>query len=281
MKFAVLIYPTDIGIDITEAGKAVEDRGFDAMFVPEHTHIPASRRTPWPGGDVLPDYYSHTMDPFVALAAVAATTTRLLLGTGVSLVAERDPITTAKAVASVDLLSGGRFLFGVGAGWNREEMQNHGTDPRQRMKIMAERVHAMRAIWTQDEASYHGSYVDFDRIWSWPKPVRKPHPPVLVGGTGPTALDRVLDFGDEWMPNRIGEDLASFAQRITELRNRAGDMGRDYIPVTVFGTAPNRDAVKRYSEVGVDRCLFRVPDQDRDEFMRQLDSLAQIVDTWC
>lgn len=277
MKIGVLIYLIDRGMAVAEAGRAVEDRGFESLFVSEHTHIPASRLTPWPGGDVLPDYYSRTMDPFVALSGLAVATERLLLGTGVCLVPERDPIVTAKAVASLDLLSGGRFLFGVGAGWNREEMQNHGTDPRRRMKILTERVHAMRAIWTQDEASYHGQYTEFDKIWSWPKPVQNPHPPVLVGGTGPTALERVLDFGDEWMPNQRGDDYRGLGERITELRERAADMGRGRIPVTMFGAPVDGEAVRRFSDIGVDRCIFRVPGTDRDELLTGLDTAARQI----
>lgn len=277
MRFAVLVYPTERGADIVEVGRAVEHRGFESMFVPEHTHIPASRTSPWPGGPEMPDCYSRLLDPFVALAAVAVTTDQLKLGTGVCLVAERDPIISAKEVASLDVLSGGRFLFGVGAGWNREEMQNHGTDPARRTRVMEERVQAMRAIWTQDEASYHGRHVHFDRIWSWPKPVQQPSPPVLVGGTGPTVLDRVLAFGDEWMPNRIGDDLEVFGRRIQELRERARDAHRGRIPVTVFGAPPDGDMIARYEEMGVDRCLFRLAGQGREDVLRELDFLAALV----
>ena len=184
-----------------EVARLVEDHGHAAIYFAEHTHIPASRETPYTGGGELPRKYAHTYDLFVTMTAAAAATSRLRVGSGICLVVERDPITTAKEVASVDHLSGGRLEFGVGAGWNREEMANHGTDPRTRMGLLAERVEAMKAIWTQDEASYHGRFVDFDRIWSWPKPAQKPHPPVLVGGNGPTVLDRVLAFGDVWFPN--------------------------------------------------------------------------------
>ncbi len=276
MKFGVLIYPTDAGVDLVAAGRAVEERGFESVFVPEHTHIPASRTTPWPGGDALPDYYARLLDPFIALTAIAVTTSRLRLGTGVCLVPEHDPIITAKAVASLDFLSGGRVLFGVGAGWNREEMVNHGTDPRRRMRVMAERVQAMRAIWTQEEASYQGDHVSFERIWSWPKPSQQPHPPILVGGTGPTAVDRVLDFGDEWMPNRMG-GVDELRHRMAELADRARERGRDPIPVTVFGVPPDRDLVMRYKEIGVGRCIFRAPSADSDAFLRQLDSISEMI----
>src|SRR3954451_7252040 len=233
LEFGLAIFPTDYSIDPVALGRLAEERGFESLWFPEHTHIPVSRDTPYPAGGELPKQYWHTHDPFVALAAVAAATERLKLGTGICLVVERDPITTAKEVASLDRLSGGRFLFGVGAGWNREEMRNHGTDPRTRFTLMRESVEAMKAIWTQDEAEYHGRLVDFDPIWSWPKPVQRPHPPVLVGGNGEKVLDRVLAFGDEWMPNRIGDE-GKFLARVAELQERARTTGRD-IPVTFSG----------------------------------------------
>ena len=202
MRFGIAVFPAEYAADPATIGRLVEERRFESLFFPEHTHIPVSRRTPYPPGGELPREYSRTYDPFVALAAAAASTRELLLATGICLVIERDPIITAKEVASLDRLSGGRFLFGVGAGWNIEEMENHGTDPRRRFSLMRERIEAMKAIWTQDEASYHGEQVDFDPIWCWPKPIQEPHPPVLVGGNGERVLDRVVAFGDEWMPNR-------------------------------------------------------------------------------
>jgi probable F420-dependent oxidoreductase len=199
--------------------RLVEERGQRSLFFTDHTHVPASRETPYPGGGDLPRNYSHTYDLFVALTAAVAATSTLRVGSGICLVTERDPIITAKAVASLDHLSGGRFEFGVGAGWDREELRNHGTDPRTRMRLMAERIDAMKAIWTQEEASYQGEFVEFERIWSWPKPAQCPHPPVLVGGNGPTVLDRVLAFGDVWLPNysRGGDIL----ERAKELGGRA------------------------------------------------------------
>ena len=235
MHIGVCIFATEYAIRIDELARETEQRGFESLWVPEHTHIPTSRRSPFAGGQPLPEEYKHTLDPFVALMAAAAATNELKLGTGICLVIERDPITTAKEVASLDQLSGGRFLFGVGAGWNREEMENHGTDPRRRFSLMRERIEAMKAIWTEDEAEYHGEHVDFDPIWSWPKPHQRPHPPVLVGGNGPKVLDRVLAFGDEWMPNR----LDGFANRVQELQRRAEEAGRDRIPVTFSGAKPD------------------------------------------
>src|SRR3989454_4075904 len=247
------MFPADYAIDPVTLGKAVEERGFDSLFFPEHTHIPTSRRSPWPGGAELPREYYHTHDLFVALAAVAATTEKLLLGTGICLVVERDPIILAKEVASLDRLSGGRLIFGVGGGWNREEMENHGTDPRTRFPLMRERILAMKEIWAKDEAEYHGKYVDFDPIWSWPKPVQKPHPPILVGGNGPKVLDRVLAFGDEWMPNRIGDEEKFFA-RIADLQERARTAGRDPIPVTFSGAPLKPDVIEQLANANVHRC---------------------------
>jgi probable F420-dependent oxidoreductase len=206
MKFGLGIFPTEDGPAPGDIARIAEERGFESLFFPEHTHIPASRETEFPGGRELPAMYSHSYDPFVALTAAAAATEQLRIGTGVCLVIERDPIITAKEVATLDVLSQGRFLFGVGAGWNEEEMRDHGTDPARRFKVMRERVEAIKAIWTEEEASYEGEFVNFERIWCWPKPVQQPHPPVLVGGTGAQVLDRVLRFGDEWMPNRLSDE---------------------------------------------------------------------------
>src|SRR5947209_4219759 len=232
MKFGVAIFASEDVQPPAELAKMAEERGFESLLFPEHTHIPASRETPYPAGGELPPEYSRTYDPFVALTAAAAASSRLRVGTGICLVIERDPIITAKEVASLDRLSDGRFLFGVGAGWNVEEMRNHGTDASRRFGIMRERIEAMKAIWAEDEASYSGRYVQFERIWCWPKPVQQPHPPVLVGGNGAGVLDRILAFGDEWMPNRV-KDEAIFP-RLEELANRAQEAGRR-IPVTISG----------------------------------------------
>jgi probable F420-dependent oxidoreductase len=272
VRFGLTIFPTDYGIPPAELGRAAEAAGFEALLFAEHTHIPASRDTPRPGGGELPKRYWHTIDPFVALTAVATVTETLRIGTGICLVVERDPIVTAKEVASVDLLSAGRFEFGVGAGWNREEMRNHGTDPDTRFALMRERIEAMKAIWADDEASYHGRYVNFDRIWSWPKPVQKPHPPVLVGGTGPKALDRVLRYGDVWMPNRVA-DPADLGPRIAELRERAGR----HVPVTYFGAEPDDGFVEQLAAAGVDRTLLQLPDAGADEVLALVERYAELA----
>jgi probable F420-dependent oxidoreductase len=262
VKFGVMMFPTDYSLPVTELGRAAEDLGFESLFVPEHTHIPTSRRSPWPGGAELPKEYSHTLDPFVALGAVAAVTNNLKLGTGICLVIERDPITLAKEVASLDHLSGGRVLFGIGGGWNLEEMENHGTRPAVRWKILRERILAMKEIWTKDEAEFHGQYVDFDPIWSWPKPVQQPHPPIIVGGNGPRTLERVLEYGDEWMP--IGGRGADIGERIQELQRLAVEAGRGPVPITIFGVRPDPAVIEHYREIGVTRCVFGLPPADAD-----------------
>jgi probable F420-dependent oxidoreductase len=252
MEFGVGYFPTHDGIGPGEVARKLEERGQDALFFAEHTHIPASRETPWPGGATLPRKYARTYDLFVALTAAAAATSRLRIGSGICLVVERDPIVTAKEVASVDHLSGGRFEFGVGAGWNREEMVNHGTDPRTRMALMGERIQAMQAIWTQDEASFTGEHVSFERLWSWPKPAQKPWPPVLIGGGGPTVLDRVLTYGDGWFPQWHDRDVLG---RIAELGSRADR----HLQVQVLAVPPDPKALEQLDAAGVHRASAWLP----------------------
>jgi len=198
--FGITMFPTDYSIQPVELARAVEERGFDSLFFPEHTHIPTSRKTPFPGGGELPKHYSHTHDPFVAFGACAAVTKRIRLGTGICLVIQRDPITLAKEIASVDSLSNGRFVLGIGAGWNREEMSNHGADYANRWRLVREKVLAMKAIWTQDEAEFHGKFVDFDPIWSYPKPAQRGGPPVWIGANSKWVFDRIAEYADGWMP---------------------------------------------------------------------------------
>jgi probable F420-dependent oxidoreductase len=240
-----------------------EERGFSALFFAEHTHIPASRESKWPGGGQLPQKYWHSYDLFVALTAAAEATSRLRVGSGICLVVERDPIITAKEVASVDSLSGGRLEFGVGAGWNREEMSNHGTDPRTRMKLLQERVEAMKAIWTQEEASYSGQFVEFERIWCEPKPAQRPHPPILVGGSGAGVIDRVLAFGDSWFPNY--RDLKE--ERVEELRSRA----ERPVYVDVIGMPPKAEAIERCAALRVRRASLWLPTGGRSTVERNLE----------
>ena len=213
MLHGLSIFATDFAIRPDELARLVEERGFESLWMPEHTHIPASRRTAWPGGGELPKEYWHTYDPFVALTAAAMATTRLKLAMGICLVIERDPIIMAKEVASVDRLSNGRFIFGIGGGWNVEEMENHGTNFRRRWRLLRERILAMKEIWTKEEAEFHGEYVNFDKIWCHPKPVQKPHPPIIMGGNGPTTLDRVVELCDGWIPSRDVEPRAPVYRR--------------------------------------------------------------------
>lgn len=226
MHLGVAMFPTDYAIRPDDLARELQTRGFESLWVPEHTHIPASRRSPWPGGAALPREYWHTYDPFVALAMAAAATTSLKLATGICLVIERDPIITAKEVASLDHLSGGRFIFGIGGGWNAEEMEHHGTPFKARWRVLRERILAMKELWTKEEAEFHGEVVRVDKSWSWPKPAQKPHPPILMGGDGPTTLDRVVEFCDGWMPigARAGSALLG---KIATLRERWAQAGRD------------------------------------------------------
>ena len=274
MDTGVAMFPTHDAIGPGDLAALVEERGHRSLYFPEHTHIPASRETPNPAGGELPRRYSHTLDLFVAMTAAVAATRSLRVGSGICLVIERDPIVTAKAVASVDHLSGGRVDFGVGAGWNREEMANHGTDPKRRFSVMRERVEAMKAIWTETEASYHGEHVSFERIWSWPKPAQRPHPPVIVGGNGPKVIDRVLGYGDAWAPqHRHG----NAAERIPELRRRAEEEGRGRIPVIIFGVPAKADVLAQYEESGADRVVHWLPPAQRGPVEQQLERFEAAV----
>jgi probable F420-dependent oxidoreductase len=278
MDIGAFIFPTEYSIRIDELARALEERGFESLFVTEHTHIPASRRTPWPGGGPLPKEYAHTLDPFVGLTAAAAATSRLRVGTGICLVIEHDPIVLAKVVASLDLLSNGRVLLGVGAGWNAEEMENHGTAFPTRFRVMHERVLAMKAIWSEEEAEFHGEFVRFDRIWSYPKPVQRPHPPVLLGGEGRHTLRRVVEFCDGWFPRgRAGVDVV--LAQLAELRAEAQRAGRDpkTISVSVFGGKADAPTVERYREAGIDRVVVPLPSEGRERVLPLLDQHAALL----
>ncbi|MGD9932634.1 MAG: LLM class F420-dependent oxidoreductase [Dehalococcoidia bacterium] len=279
MKFGIAMFPTDYAIPAHELARACEDLGFESLFFPEHTHIPTSRKSPWGGGAELPEQYWHTLDPFVAMAAAVVVTKDLKVGPGICLVVERDPITLAKEVASVDHLSGGRVLFGIGGGWNYEEMENHGTKPSLRWKIMKDRVQAMKAIWTQDEAEYHGDFVNFDPMWSWPKPVQKPYPPILIGGDGPRTLDRVIDYGDGWMPI-YGRNQSDFGEKIATLQSRAKDAGRDHVEVSVFGAIPSAEVVEQLAGQGVDRAIFVLPPVEAADALPRLKRYAEVKDAF-
>jgi probable F420-dependent oxidoreductase len=278
MQLGIFAPTTDYAAPAHLLAKASEERGFESFWVPEHTHIPVSRSSPFPGGGELPKEYSHLHDPFIALAAAAAVTTRIKLGTGICLVIEHDPILLAKQIASLDRISNGRFLFGIGAGWNEEEMQNHGTNPKTRWKLLGERVQAMKQIWTQDEAEYHGTLVDFAPIWSWPKPVQKPHPPILLGSRTERARQRVVDSYDGWIP--IGINLEQLADGIADLRARAQRAGRDPdgIEVSFFWPRPEPDYLKRLRDLGVRRAILAVPAiDDFDRLLPRLDRYAELA----
>jgi probable F420-dependent oxidoreductase len=276
MDIGLCIFSTEYAIRIDELAREAENRGFESLFVPEHTHIPTSRRSPFAGGE-LPEEYKHTHDPFVSLAYAAAVTRRLKIGTGICLVIERDTITTAKSVASLDLLSNGRFLFGIGGGWNAEEMENHGTDFKTRFPRLREQILAMKQMWTKDVAEFHGQHVNFEPIWCWPKPAQKPHPPVLWGGEGTPTLKRVAEIGDGWFP-RARNTERLFAG-LEELKGLAAKAGRDMkqISVSVFGAPGDRTVLDRYRAAGITRAILRLPPEGRDKILPLLDQHAKLL----
>jgi probable F420-dependent oxidoreductase len=277
MRVGVFYFPTDYGIHIAELARALEERGFGSLYLPEHTHIPTSRRTPFPSGGELPKKYSHTHDPFVGLSFAAAATKKLLVGTGICLIPERDPIVTAKCVASLDQFSGGRFMFGIGGGWNVEEMENHGARYQTRFKLMRERILAMKALWTQEEASFHGEFVNFDSAWSWPKPAQRPHPPILLGGESDYTLRRIVEYCDGWIPRPVGDFTAKGA--VERLRRMAETKGREpkSLMISVFRAPPDEPVLAEYRRAGIDEALFEIPDLSRDEILQVLDRYAPLA----
>jgi probable F420-dependent oxidoreductase len=277
MHYGVVMFPTEYAMAPDELARALEERGFESVWFPEHTHIPASRRSPWPGGGELPREYWSSYDPFLALMAASAATKRLKLGTGICLVIERDPITMAKEVATLDRLSNGRVLFGIGGGWNQEEMLNHGTEWKSRWRLLRERVLAMKEIWTKREAEFHGEFVNFDKIWADPKPIQKPHPPVIIGGDGATTFDRVVEYGDGWMP--IMRPKTNPVEKIPELRERLKKAGRDpkSVPVSIFFAPPKKPAIDALAAAGVERAIFGLPSEGRDAVLPRLDAFAAVM----
>ena len=277
MHIGACIFPTDRAIRPDELARELKTRKFESLFVPEHTHIPTSRRSPFAGGQ-LPEEYKRTYDPFVALMAAAAATKNLKVGTGICLIIERDTITTAKAVASLDALSNGRFLFGIGGGWNAEEMEHHGTEFKTRFKKLEEQVRAMKEIWTKDMAEFHGRFVNFDSIWSWPKPTQKPNPPVLLGGESGYTLQRVVDFCEGWFPRARNHEALMSAFK--DLKARAAKAGRDMktISVSVFGMATADEAkLDAYREAGFTRVLLRLPPEGREVVLPLIDQWAKLI----
>jgi probable F420-dependent oxidoreductase len=277
VKFGITIFVTDRSIGMLDVARAVEERGFDSLFVPEHSHIPLSRKTPYPlGGEPLPDEYKRILDPFVALSAAAAVTTRIRIGTGICLVAQRDPIHTAKEVATLDLLSNGRFVFGVGIGWNEDEAEDHGVDFKRRRSALREKVLAMKELWTKDEASYRGELVKLPPSWQWPKPAQKPHPAIFFGGiASPKLFAHVAEYADGWMPLG-GSGLKS---SIPELHRAFESAGRDpkSARITAFGVMPDAAKLEYYRGLGVEEAVFFVPTGGKDSVLPLLDRYAEIV----
>jgi len=276
MHYGVTIFPTDYSIQPAELARALEERGFESLWVPEHTHIPVERKSPWPGGSELPKMYYDVYEPFVALTAAAAVTSKLKLATGICLVVQRDPLQTAKSVATLDRISNGRFLFGIGAGWNAEEMRNHGTEFKTRLSLMRERVLAMKELWTKSKPEFHGKFVEFAPVMTWPKPVQKPHPPIHLGGGFPKAVERAIDYGDGWMPI-FGRD--EILERIPEVRERVRAAGRDpeKFEISIFAAPPQPELLARARAAGVARCVFGLPPAKAEEVLPLLDRYAELM----
>jgi probable F420-dependent oxidoreductase len=277
MHCGVTMFPTDYAIQPQDLAAEAEARGFESMWLPEHSHIPTSRKSPWPGGGDLPKNYYDSYDPFVSLAAAAAVTKKIKLGTGICLVIERDPIHTAKEVSTLDRLSNGRVLFGIGGGWNAEEMANHGTAFETRFKLMRERIQAMKEIWGQTKPKFSGEFVKFDEIMQWPKPVQKPHPPIIVGGAFPHAARRAVAYGDGWIP--IGGRGADLLDALAQYRKMGKDAGRDPASLSfdVFAAPREADTLKRYRDAGVTRAIWMFPSKGRDEVLPMLDECAALM----
>lgn len=277
MRFGITMFATDRSMAIVDLARAAEDRGFDSLYLPEHTHIPVSRRTPPPTGEAeLAEEYRRTLDPFVALAAAAAVTTNLALGTGIALVAQREPIVTAKAIATLDHLSGGRVVFGTGFGWNEDELENHGIAMRDRREIAREHVLAMKALWSDDEASFQGRHVTLTPSWSWPKPMQVGGPPVLLGGAaGPKLFAHIAEYGDGWIP--IGG--AGLTDAIPRLRAAVTAAGRDpgTLRIVPFGSLPDPGKLDHFARIGVTECVFRVPSASADVVLPLLDHWTALI----
>jgi probable F420-dependent oxidoreductase len=278
MKFGIQLFLNEQSMRPDDFARAAEERGFESIFLPEHTHIPVERRSPFIAGGELPQDYYHTYDPFVTLTAAAVATKKLRLGTGVCLVVEHDPIVLAKTVATLDVISNGRLILGVGAGWNAEEMENHATVFKTRWKLLRERVEAMKAIWHQQNPQYHGEFVNFAPIWSFPKPTQKPNPPVLLGGHGDLSLRRVVRYCDGWIP--VEASIRDIKADIKRLHQLAEEAGRDpkTISVTVTLARPNRERIDLYAEAGVERVVYPLPTGGEDVVLPRLDRHAKLIE---
>ena len=281
LKFGVSMFFTDYSMAPGALGQALEQRGFESVWAPEHSHIPVSRKTAFPGGGDLPKRYYDAMDPFVTLTAAAAATKTLMVGTGVCLVQQRDPIQTAKLVASIDQVSGGRFLFGIGNGWNQDEMENHGTEFKSRHKRARENVEAMKEIWTKSKAEYHGEFVNFDPMMTWPKPVQKPHPPVIVGGAFPYSARRAIRYGDGWIPQAARGGYKEIADMFPDFRKMCADAGRDPASIAITVWFPRKDPglMKRYADLGVERVVFNLESEPAEKTLPELDAIGALMKT--
>ena len=273
----IFYFATEYGHNVVDVARDAEQRGFESLWLPEHTHIPVSRKTPYAGGAELPEEYTHTLDPFVALAAVATATKRIRLATGISLLIERDTITMAKTVATLDLLSNGRAILGVGGGWNREEAEHHGVEWSQRFQQLEEQISAIKVIWANEEASFHGDHVRFDPIWSWPKPIQRPHPPIVLGGETDHTLRRVIKHCDGWLPR--ARDPEIIVRGIARLNELAQDAGRDpeSISINVFAPRPDAELIDRFKSMGVARIVLWLPPEDRNAVSRRLDGYTRFL----
>ena len=278
MQFGASMFFTDDAIDAAALGRALEERGFESVWAPEHSHIPVSRVTPFPAGGDLPKKYYDAMDPFVSLTAAAAATRSLKVGTGVCLVAQRDPIQLAKLVASIDQVSAGRFLFGIGNGWNQDEMENHGTAFATRHKRARENVEAMKAIWTQAKAEYHGEFVNFGPMMTWPKPVQQPHPPIYVGGAFPYSARRAIRYGDGWLPQAARKGAyRQIAEMIPEFHRMTSEAERDPLAITVWHPRKDADTIERYEDLGVERVVFSFEPEATGAIVPKLDAVAEFM----
>ncbi len=281
MEIGVIIFPTDKAIQPIPLAKEVESRGFESLWFPEHSHIPSSRETPWGGmknAPPLPEEYWRSHDQFVALAACAAATTKLRVGTGITLVAQRDPIWLAKEIASLDMISNGRFDFGIGYGWNVEEMRNHKLDFTKRRDILREHILLMKELWTKEEASFHGEHVQFEKSWAWPKPVQKPHPPIIMGGAaGPKTAAHVAEFCDGWMP--IG-GMYDFEGGLKQIHAACEKIGRDPASIAIsmfFAMAPTEDAIAKLADLNIKRAILPLPPAGADTVLPILDTYAKHI----
>ena len=279
MQFGASLFFTDYSMSPSALAAALEVRGFESIWAPEHSHIPLSRKSQWGGGGELPKKYYDVMDPFVSLTAAAMATTTLRLGTGVCLVQQRDPIQTAKLVASIDQISNGRFLFGVGIGWNQDEMENHGVAFDSRAKLAREKIEAMKAIWTQSKAEYHGEFVNFDPMMAWPKPTQKPHPPIIVGGAFPHGARRALRYGDGWIPLSGRAAYGDIAEYLPRFQQMASEAGRDLatVPLSMFAVPEDLDTMKRYGDLGISRVVVSLESESAEKILPILDRWAEII----